>query len=454
MNLKNIHKAYFLGIGGIGMSALARYFMHQNVPVFGYDKTPSPLTEQLQKEGIQINFEDSIQTIGEELLNENTLFVFTPAIPNNSTIKTYITNKGFNWLKRSEVLGILSKSFQCIAIAGTHGKTTISSMTAHILYNSKMGCQAFIGGIVANYSSNILLHNDSELMVVEADEYDRSFIQLQPKTALISAMDADHLDIYGTHQELKNTFLEFAQKTQDHGSLIVHNSLKNEFESFKRVFSYSLKNEHSDFYAKNIQLKNARYQFDLVHPNGVIEKMQIQMPGFINLENAIGASALSMINGASEQEIKTAIASFKGIKRRMEKILGNKHILYYDDYAHHPEEINASVSSIKEMYPDKKLTVVFQPHLFSRTQDFAQGFAESLDKADRVILLDIYPARELPIDGVNSEMILSKMKLKHKQVCSKVSLVSELEKIKPELLLTLGAGDIDRLVEPIKNSFA
>jgi len=453
MKLKNIHKAYFLGIGGIGMSALARYFMHQNVLVFGYDKTPSALTEQLQKEGAEIIFEDDIHLLPQLLLNNNTLFVFTPAIPKNNAIKKFVESRGQHWFKRSEVLGILSKSYDCIAIAGTHGKTTISSMTAHILYNSKVGCQAFLGGIVANYSSNILIHESSKLMVAEADEYDRSFLQLHPQTALISAMDADHLDIYGTHQELKNTFIEFAQRTQDHGQLIVHHTLKEAFYDCKKVLTYSLKNDLADFYARNIKLVNAKYQFDLVYPNGVIEDMQIQMPGLVNLENAIGASALSLVKGASMDEIKSGVASFKGIKRRMEKIIENDQIIYFDDYAHHPEEIKATVSSLKEIYPDKKLTVVFQPHLYSRTQDFSSDFAASLNQADTVILLEIYPARELPIKGVNSEMILDQIQIKNKQICKKETLVSELNHIKPELLLTLGAGDIDRLVEPIKNHF-
>lgn len=453
MNLKNIHKAYFLGIGGIGMSALARYFMHQNVPVFGYDKTPSSLTNQLQKEGAQIIFEDDSQFIPQEFLNEQTLFVFTPAIPNDSLIKKYIEAKGFTWLKRSEVLGILSKAYDCIAIAGTHGKTTISSMTAHILYNSKSGCQAFLGGIVSNYSSNMLLHKSSNLLVAEADEYDRSFLQLHPQTALISAMDADHLDIYGTHSELKETFKEFAQRTQENGNLIVHHPLKEEFSGFEKVLSYSLKNEQSDFYAKNIGLTNSQYHYDLVYPDGIIENIHIQMPGLVNLENSIGAAALSLLNGASEEEVKSAIAHFKGIKRRMEKILENELITYFDDYAHHPEEIKATVSSIKKMYPGKKLTVIFQPHLYSRTQDFAEEFAKSLDQADRVILLDIYPARERPIEGVSSDMILNLMSIEDKRLCSKKELISELDKMQPELLLSIGAGDIDRLVEPIKKHF-
>lgn len=454
MNLKNIHKAYFLGIGGIGMSALARYFMHQDVPVFGYDKTPSSLTNQLQKEGAQIIFEDDTNQIPQELLNEHTLYVYTPAIPKDNHIKKYIEAKSFRWLKRSEVLGILSKAYNCIAIAGTHGKTTISSMTAHILFNSKMGCQAFLGGIVSNYASNMLLHENSKLMVAEADEYDRSFLQLYPQTALISAMDADHLDIYGTHLELKKTFKEFAQRTQENGNLIIHHPLKEEFSGFKKVLTYSLENEHSDFYTKNIQLKNGQYHYDLVHPDGVIENMYIQMPGLINLENSIGASALSLINGATEEEVKSAIASFKGIKRRMEKILENNQIIYFDDYAHHPEEINAAVGSLKKMYPDKKLTVVFQPHLYSRTRDFAKGFAASLDQADEVILLEIYPARELPLEGVSSHMILDLMTNKEKKFCKKEELIDELNKMQPELLLSLGAGDIDRLVEPLKNHFA
>lgn len=419
MNLKNIHNAYFLGIGGIGMSALARYFMRQNVPVYGYDKTPSSLTNQLQKEGISIEFADTPETIPHSLLNQNTLFVFTPAIPKNSKIKTFIDEQSFRWYKRSEVLGILSQSYKCIAIAGTHGKTTISSMTAHILYNSKMGCQAFLGGITANYNTNMLLHEKSNLMVVEADEYDRSFLQLYPYTALISAMDADHLDIYQSHDTLLHTFKEFAERTQNNGQLVVHQKIKAQFIGFPHLYSYSLNNVDSDFYAENIRLLEGYYHFDLRHPQGIMIDLKLLMPGLINLENAIGASSLSILNGASEQEIREALKSFKGIKRRMEKILENQNIIYYDDYAHHPEEINAVIQSIRAMYPNRPLCVVFQPHLYSRTHDFAKEFAYSLDQADEIILLDIYPARELPIPGVDSGIILDQMKSDKKSICKK-----------------------------------
>jgi UDP-N-acetylmuramate--alanine ligase len=454
MNLKNIHTAYFLGIGGIGMSALARYFMHQNVRVLGYDKTPGPLTTQLIAEGADIIFEDNAQLIPAVILSKNTLFIYTPAIPQENQIKAFIGSKNFNWYKRSQVLGMLSMSHSCVAIAGTHGKTTISSMTAHILFNSEVGCQAFLGGIVKNYNSNILVDEGSSLMVVEADEYDRSFLQLHPQTALISAMDADHLDIYGNHENMLSTFKEFAWRTQAEGTLIVHHSLRKYFNGYEKLLSYSLSRNDADFYASNIQLKEGVYHYDLHHPKGIIPGITIQMPGMINLENSIGAAALSMINGALPEEVKLAIGTFIGIKRRMEKILINESIVYYDDYAHHPEEINAAISSIKKMYPEKKLTVVFQPHLYSRTLDFADGFAESLSKADEVVLLDIYPAREKPIPGVNSQMLLSKMRIERKQLCDKNELILLLKEKQPELLLTLGAGDIDRLVEPIKLHFS
>ncbi len=454
MNLKNINTAYFLGIGGIGMSALARYFMHQNVRVFGYDRTSSTLTNQLIREGASIVFEDDESLVPTAFLSENTLFVFTPAIPKDNRIKAFVESKNLIWNKRSQVLGMLSKSHSCVAIAGTHGKTTISSITAHILYHSEVGCQAFLGGIVRNYNSNILLHENSKLMVVEADEYDRSFLQLYPQTALISAMDADHLDIYGDHEKMLATFKEFALRTQKEGTLMVHHPLRKYFEGYKNLLSYSLDNHEADYYASHIQFKKGIYHYNLHHPQGVILNISILMPGMINLENSIGAAALSMINGAYEEEISRAIGSFKGIKRRMEKVLQNDGIIYYDDYAHHPEEINAAIFSIKKMYPEKKLTVVFQPHLYSRTRDFADGFAESLSKADEVILLDIYPARERPLAGVESQMLLGKMTLAKKQVCTKEKLVSLLTKKQPELLLTLGAGDIDRLVEPIKLHFS
>lgn len=452
MNTKDITRVYFLGIGGIGMSALARYFLQQGLEVFGYDKTPSPLTTELSKEGAHIIFEDQIASIPKTILQKDTLFVYTPAIPKNNTIKTHIEKQGFNWFKRSEVLGLLSKQFKCISIAGTHGKTTISSMTAHIVHQSHLGCQAFLGGILKNYSSNMLQHKNSEFMVVEADEYDRSFLQLNPHATLISAMDADHLDIYGTHEELIRTFKEFADKTQSTDLLLVHQNLKHYFSH--KTLSYSLDNTDSDYYASSIELVDGSYHFNLIHPAGEIKNIVLQMPGMINLENAIGAAALSIMNGVKEEEIRNGIGNFKGIRRRMERLINKPNFVYYDDYAHHPDEINAALSSIKLMHPDKEICVVFQPHLFSRTQDFANGFAQSLDQAHSVVLLDIYPAREEAIPGVSSQIILDKMQLKKKAIIAKDELIEQIEQNKIDILVTLGAGDIDRLVEPLKKHFS
>lgn len=454
MNWKNINKVYFLGIGGIGMSALARYFLSRGNQVMGYDRTPSPITDALQTEGANISFIDDPDLLSPELLDDpNTLFIYTPAIPKENKIYSLLLDAGKKLFKRSEILGELSKNFKTIGIAGTHGKTTVSSMTAHIMNTCDLGCQAFLGGITKNYKSNLITHPSSEWMVVEADEYDRSFLQLYPQIALITSMDADHLDIYGNHNNLKDAFKQYANQIKDQGSLILKHQLAENFAAFKQYYTYDLNNNKADFYADNIQLINRQYHFSLVSPQGKIEGLVLSMPGIINLENAVAACSTAILAGAKPEKIKQAILSFQGIKRRMELVLKNEQISYYDDYAHHPEEILAAINSIKALYPEKKLTVIFQPHLFSRTKDFAKGFASSLDKADEIVLLDIYPAREKPMKGISSHSILDLMKNSNRKLVDKLELINHLNKIKPSLLLSLGAGDIDRFVEPIKNNF-
>ncbi len=455
MNLEQVNKVYFLGIGGIGMSALARYFMHKNIPVFGYDKTPSPLTQKLIEEGAEIIFNDSLELLPDGLADKNdVLYIFTPAIPENNSIFQYFKKQNIRLYKRSEILGLLSQQYKCIGIAGTHGKTTVSSITAHLLHSSKVGCQAFLGGILNDNQSNLLTHPTSNWMVVEADEYDRSFLQLYPHIGIITAMDADHLDIYGDHSQLQNTFKEYAQQIDTDGQLIVHSKLKEHFTAYKNCRSYSLEDSSADYRPENIKLKEGYYHFNLIHPKGIIQDLRLNMPGMINLENSIAASALALEAEVSDKEIRNALANFGGVKRRMELVFKNKDIVYYDDYAHHPEEINAALGSLKKLYPNKKMTVVFQPHLFTRTQDFQDGFAESLSLADDIILLDIYPAREEPIPGITSQIILDKITKNSKQILPKDQVVSFLKNKELDLLVTLGAGDIDRLVEPIKTALS
>lgn len=453
MNIESINKVYFLGIGGIGMSALARYFMQNNISVYGYDRSPSPLTTALMMEGAEIIFEDDIHLLPQGLLeNKDTLFIYTPAIPKNNTIFQYFKSLDKELYKRSEILGLLSKKYKCIGVAGTHGKTTVSSMTAHLMHHSATGCQAFLGGILIDYNSNLITNESSHWMVVEADEYDRSFLQLHPFIGLITSMDADHLDIYGHHAEMENTFIAFANQIDEKGALIINSKLEKYFTSHYK--SYSLNDTSADFHAIEIELKDGLYHFHLVHPKGIIRDLKLYMPGQINLENAVAASAIAIESGLKPEEIRNALANFKGIKRRMELIFKNEECIYYDDYAHHPEEIKASLHSLKKLYPNKKLTLIFQPHLYSRTRDFQKGFAESLSIADQIILLDIYPAREEPIADITSKIILNKISKKDKIILEKEEVIPYLQSQKLDLLVTLGAGDIDRLVEPIKQSLS
>jgi UDP-N-acetylmuramate--alanine ligase len=445
---------YFLGIGGIGMSALARYFNKLGKKVAGYDKIETSLTNELTDEGIDIHYEENINAIPSEILSNksDTLVVVTPAIPKNHTEWNYFINNGYSIVKRSELLGLLTKESKTVAVAGTHGKTTTSTIIAHLIKQSGINCSAFLGGIAKNYNSNLLLSKEKGLIVVEADEYDRSFLTLYPSMAVITSMDADHLDIYGSKEYMEESYRLFAQQVNSNGIIIAKKGLNLGENISATVKTYSNR-EEADYVANNIRVEDGKFVFDFVSANKKIENIVWGMPGRHNVENAIAAIAVALNLGVKEEVIKSALLSFEGVKRRFEfHVITSKNV-YIDDYAHHPEELKACIEGIKELYIDKKITGVFQPHLYSRTRDFAEGFAQSLDMLDECILLDIYPARELPIEGVSSQTIMDRMKLNNKKLLSKEALLIYINEKKPEVLVTLGAGDIDQLVEPIKKIY-
>ena len=449
MELQNIKRVYLVGIGGIGMSGLARYFHHLGCIVCGYDKTSTDLTNELKNEGIQIIFDDNEEWIPMSFRqpDEGTLVIYTPAIPKDSAIVGFFQKRGFELFKRSQVLGLISKGKYTVAIAGTHGKTTTSTMVAHILKDSGKDCSAFLGGIASNYNSNVL-YGKNDIVVVEADEYDRSFLTLYPDIAVITSMDADHLDIYGDHQHLTDSFKMFASQIKDGGVLIHKQDLP-----LDTGYTYSIK-DAADAIALNIRIENGSFYFDFRNRNTDIKDIQLGIPGFHNVENATAAIEATLRLGVKPDAIKSALASFRGVHRRFEYIIKTPEHIYIDDYAHHPEELRAAINSVKKLYPDRKLVTIFQPHLFTRTRDFAEGFAEVLDMTDELILLDIYPARELPIEGVDAEMILSRMNLVNKRKLTKQQTIDAIANEKPALLLTVGAGDIDQLVEPLKNALS
>ncbi|NOQ24038.1 MAG: UDP-N-acetylmuramate--L-alanine ligase [Bacteroidales bacterium] len=455
MDIKTIHNVYFLGVGGIGMSAIARYFNTLGKNVAGYDRISKPLTDELISEGIEIHFEDNILNIPKGFKDRgHTLVVYTPAISEKNKELNYFISEGFEIKKRSEVLGMLSREKRCIAVAGTHGKTTITTMIAHLMRKSRMGCDAFLGGISKNYNTNYLVDKDSKYVVVEADEFDRSFLQLNPQKAVISAVDADHLDIYSDENDLKDTFKQFINRINSCGKLIIKQNLdfqipeRNDIE----IYTYSL-NQDSDFRAENIRIESGLYVFDFVGINGRINNLKLGLPGLINVDNAVAAIAMATLSGVHNDEISNSLPKFKGIQRRFDYQIQRDDFVYIDDYAHHPEELKASINSAKELFKDKKITGIFQPHLYTRTRDFVDGFAESLELLDEIILLDIYPAREEPILGITSEIIFNKIRNKNKFLCSKDELLDLLKNKKPEVLMTLGAGDIDELIEPIKKLY-
>ncbi len=459
MELNSIHRVYFIGIGGIGMSALARYFNSIDKKVSGYDKTPGSTTEQLLNEGIFIHFNDKIEEIPSEFKNpESTLIIYTPAIPSDHFGYNYFRTNGFNILKRSEILGEITKHYKTIAVAGTHGKTSVSTATAHILYQSSLGCLAFLGGISKNYRSNLLLPkaptNINQISVVEADEYDRSFLQLNPSIVLITAMDADHLDIYQNKENIVASFNQFVKKIEPKGIVIYKKGLTLAIENLpENQYTYSLLDE-ADFYAKNLRINSQGiYGFDLVTPSCIIRDMESGVAGKVNAENALAAASIAYLAGLDGDTIRKHLKTFRGVQRRFDFQLNNEKIVFIDDYAHHPEELKAFINSVREIFKEKKITGIFQPHLFSRTKDFAEEFAKSLDLLDELILLDIYPAREKPVEGVSSEIIFDKVKLGAKSLCSLENLLEFLSGKQPEVLLTMGAGNIESMVEPIRKMF-
>ncbi|PJJ09408.1 UDP-N-acetylmuramate--L-alanine ligase [Flavobacterium sp. 1] len=444
MNLNQIHNVYFIGIGGIGMSALARYFKAIGKQVSGYDKTPSILTSELIESGIDIHFEDDISQIPTNYYAENTLVIITPAVPFTHSEWNYFMERGYELKKRAEVLGIITKDTFCFAVAGTHGKTTTSSILGHILYESGADVTAFIGGIVENYNSN-LIGNGKTVTVVEADEFDRSFLHLHPNIACVTSMDADHLDIYGTSDAIEASFVEFANKVEDKNNLFITNELPIEGV-------VCAVNEEAVFQAFNVRIENSSYVFDVKTPKGLIKDLRFGLPGKHNLMNALMALAMAVTYGTPIDSIAKALDSFKGIRRRFSYQIKEENLVYIDDYAHHPTEINAVHQAVRELYPGQKVLAVFQPHLFSRTRDFADNFAKSLSAFDEVFLMEIYPARELPMEGITSQWLMDKITNEHKKIVSKEDLISEIVANEATVIVTIGAGDLGEMVPSIKKA--
>ena len=450
---------YFVGIGGIGMSALARWFKANGFQVAGYDKTSTVLVKTLAEEGIEVNFEDEVSAIPEEFTKDpdHTLVIYTPAVPVQHKQMLFFRDHNFLILKRSQVLGMLTKNLRTVGVAGTHGKTTTSSLVAHILYQAEVNSTAFLGGITQNYGTNLILNKPTEnleevICVVEADEFDRSFLTLFPEIGIVTSTDADHLDIYGKHEAVLDSFKEYVSQIDDDGALFMRSGLDLASSTKAKVFTYAL--SEGDYRAENIRIVNARFVFDIIFPEGRIEDVAMVIPGYHNIENAIAASAVALYLGVSTQKIKEALESYRGVKRRFEYQVESDNKVFIDDYAHHPTEIEAFLNSVRALYPGKHVTAIFQPHLFSRTRDFADGFAESLSLADRLLLLEIYPAREQPIEGVNSAMLLDKVSISDKRIVSKEELIELLLHLNTQVVVTIGAGDIDTLVSPIRDLLA
>ncbi|MFS4456493.1 UDP-N-acetylmuramate--L-alanine ligase [Maribacter sp. 2304DJ31-5] len=443
MNLNNIHNVYFIGIGGIGMSALARYFQYVGKSVAGYDKTETPLTRKLTENGIGVHYQDDLKKIPTKFLRpEDTLVVYTPAVPDTHTEYQYFLQNGFAIKKRSEVLGLITEDSFCFAVAGTHGKTTTSSILAHLLKETGTPLMAFLGGISEDFNSNFLLEG-TEYSVVEADEFDRSFLRLSPNVACITSMDADHLDIYGNSEELKKSFLEFVDRLKPGGTLLVRKGLPLE------GITYGIEDD-SDYCIRNIKIEQGAYIFDLGTPETVLEGVKFNKPGRHNLLNGLVAFAMAMHAGSPPHRLAQALESFKGVQRRFSYKIKTDDLIFIDDYAHHPKEIDAVYEAILEMHPQKKVLAVFQPHLFSRTRDFGDDFAKSLSRFDNVLLLEIYPAREEPLDGITSEWLLEKMTNPNKKSIKKDEIIREIKAQDPELLVTMGAGDIGLEIQKIK----
>ncbi len=444
MNLNQIHNVYFIGIGGIGMSALARYFKNIGKQVAGYDKTETELTKELQELGIAIHFEDRIDLIPTDFYTENTLVIITPAVPKTHSEWNFFLEREYVVKKRAEVLGIITKDTFSFAVAGTHGKTTTSGILGHILFQSGVDVTAFVGGIVENYNSN-LIGSGKTITVVEADEFDRSFLHLHPNIACVTSMDADHLDIYGDSKAIEASFVEFADKVEDKTKLFITKNLPIQGMSCAI-------NEAAKFEAFNIKIENSQYIFDVKTPTETIQNLSFGLPGKHNLMNALMALAMAKTFGIPNEDIASALLSFRGIKRRFSYQIKTENLVYIDDYAHHPTEINAVHQAVRELYPTQKVLAIFQPHLFSRTKDFADDFAKSLSQFDEVLLLDIYPARELPMEGITSSWLMSKMTNPNVKLVSKTDLIPAILQSKATVIVTIGAGDIGELVKPIKKA--
>ena len=453
---QNIKLAYFIGIGGIGMSALGRYYNSIGTKTYGYDKTPSEITQNLENEGIKIHFEDDIAFIKAQLNKfnkEEIIVVYTPAIPDNHSELQWFRENKYTIFKRAEVLGLITNKFKTSAVAGTHGKTSVSTIIAHIFKYTNQNFNAFLGGISKNYNSNLILNSEpskAEYAVTEADEYDRSFLQLFPYSAVITSIDEDHLDIYKDINDLKTTFGKFASQINKDGFLVIKEGVKIEKSNLpKNTYTYSL-NKKADFYAQNIINTANKSTFDIVTPKQILKNVEINIPGNLNVENVVAATAIATLHNIDTEQIKDALKTWQGVKRRFEYVINTKDVIYIDDYAHHPEELKSFLTSIKNIYKDKNITGIFQPHLFTRTRDFAEDFAKSLNLLDKLYLLDIYPAREEPIKDVSSELIFNKLTIKNKEIISKQNVLQKIKDNKFEILLTIGAGDIGRLVNPIK----
>ena len=451
MNINDIKSVYFVGIGGIGMSAIARYFLSKGIFVAGYDKTPSNLTEELQKEGAEIHYEEDEALIPECCKDKDTtLVIYTPAIPSDHKELVYFEQNGFDIEKRAQVLGALTRAYKGLCVAGTHGKTTTSTMAAHLLHQSKVDCNAFLGGISKNYKTNYILSDKSEYVVIEADEFDRSFHHLTPFISVITATDPDHLDIYGTKNAYLESFTKYTSLIQPGGALILHKGLEMKLALQDGVRLYEYSRDEGDFHAENIRIGNGEIFFDFVSPFGNIKDIQLGVPVSINIENGIAAMALAQMSGVSNEEIKAGMLSFGGVDRRFDFKIKNDKIVFLSDYAHHPAEIKQSALSIKELYKNRKVTALFQPHLYTRTRDFYKDFASSLSLLDEVILVDIYPAREQPIPGVTSELIYNNLRpgIK-KQMCHRDEIIDIIKNNEFDVLISLGAGDIENLVPEI-----
>jgi UDP-N-acetylmuramate--alanine ligase len=453
MKFKDIHTVYFIGIGGIGMSAIARYFNSQGKQVSGYDKTDTALTKTLQSEGIKIHFTDLGEAVLKGLDKETTLVVYTPAVPKTHSELNILIDNGFKVIKRAKALGIISKEQETFAVAGTHGKTTTSSIMAHVLYETEASCNAFIGGITTNYQSNCLINEKANRVVVEADEFDRSFLELSPDYSIITSMDADHLDIYGEADELKKSFIEFIEKTDDNGLIVAQSSLDvSGYKGKARLITYGF-DKSAQWQGHNLRYENGLLFFDIINGEVSYNNVEFGLPGKHNAENALSVFGLLIEIGVGESDIRSSFKSYKGVKRRFEYHIRRDDLTIIDDYAHHPQELTAFLSSVKEIYPEKQITAIFQPHLFSRTKDFMTEFGEALELADKLYLLDIYPARELPMKGVTSQVLLDIIKMENKQMSTKENIVADLHKNEHEIIVIVGAGDIDTCIKPIVTSY-